>query len=179
MAFIDTEKLFDIPAREELLDRAFGPNRFAKTCERLRENRIPAAGLAFVARADDRVVATLRFWHIDAGGVPALMLGPIAVDAAFRSTGLGSKLMRHGLARAAELGHKGVILVGDAPYYSRFGFERRRVARLELPGPVDAARFLGHELVQGAFAGAVGMVRATGAISLQGVRELVKRRKAA
>lgn len=179
MAYIDTEKLFDIPAREQLLDSAFGPNRFAKTSERLREGRMPADGLAFVARADDRLVATLRFWHIDAGGVPALMLGPIAVDPVFRSSGLGSSLMRHGLARAAEIGHRGVILVGDAGYYMRFGFEHRHVTRLELPGPVDAVRFLGAELVPGAMAQASGLVRATGAISLEKARDLADRRKAA
>ncbi len=179
MAFIDTEKLFDIPAREQLLDRAFGPNRFAKTSERLREGRLPAQGLAFVARAGDRLVATLRFWHIDAGGVPALMLGPVAVDPVFRSSGLGSALIRHGLVRAAEIGHRGVILVGDAGYYARFGFTQRHTARLRLPGPVDDARFLAHELQFGAFAAAKGMVRATGAISLEGARELVERRKAA
>lgn len=179
MAYIDTEKLFDIPAREHLLDRAFGPNRFAKTCERLREGRIPADGLALVARADDRLVATVRFWHIDAGGVPALMLGPIAVDPAFRSAGLGSKMIRHGLARAAEIGHRGVLLVGDAGYYNRFGFEHAHVRRLQLPGPVDAVRFLGAELVPGALASASGLVRATGAISLQSAREVADRRKAA
>ena len=179
MAFIDTEKLFDVPDREHLLDRSFGLNRFAKTCERLREGRLPADGLAFVARADDRLVGTLRFWHIDAGGVPALMLGPIAVDPAFRSSGLGSALMRHGLARAADIGHRGVILVGDAGYYTRFGFERAHVARLELPGPVDADRFLGAELVPNAIARAAGLVRATGAISLQHAREDADRRKAA
>lgn len=179
MTYIDTEKLFDIPAREHLLDRSFGPNRFAKTCERLREGRLPADGLAFVARADDRLVATLRFWHIDAGGVPALMLGPIAVDPVFRSGGLGSMLMRHGLAQATEFGHRVVILVGDAGYYNRFGFERHHVERLVLPGPVDPPRFLGAELVPGAFAPARGLVRATGAISLEKARELADRRKAA
>lgn len=179
MAYIDTEKLFDVPEREALLDRAFGRNRFAKTCERLREGRLPAEGLAFVARAGDRLVATLRFWHVDAGGVPALMLGPIAVDQAFRSSGLGSTLMRHGLACAGEIGHRGVILVGDAGYYNRFGFERHHVARLELPGPVDDVRFLGAELVAGAFKHASGLVHAKGAIPFRDALELASRRKAA
>lgn len=179
MTYIDIEKLSDIPAREQLLDRAFGANRLARTCERLREGRLPAEGLAFVARFGDQLIGTLRFWHIDAGGVPALMLGPIAVDAAFQFTGLGTKLIRHGLAQAIDIGHKGVILVGDAPYYSRFGFERQHAARLHLPGPVDDARFLAHELQPGAFAGAAGMVRATGAVPLEGLRELAGRRRAA
>lgn len=179
MAFIDTEKLFDVPAREQLLDRAFGLNRVARTCERLREGRLPAEGLAFVARAGDRLVGTLRFWHIDAGGTPALMLGPIAVDTAFRSTGLGAALMRRGLARAAEIGHRGVILVGDAAYYTRFGFEQQVTRRLDLPGPMDRVRFLGLELAPGGLAGAVGMVRATGAIPLGSLAAGADRRKAA
>jgi predicted N-acetyltransferase YhbS len=179
MIFLDTEKLFDIPARETLLDRAFGPNRLAKTAERLREGRIPADGLAFVARCGDRLVASLRFWHVDAGGIPALMLGPIAVDKAFRSEGLGGRMIRHGLARAAEIGHNGVVLVGDAPYYSRFGFDRGVTRRLELPGPVDSERFLGLELVPGSMAAAKGLVRATGAVSFAEASQLRDRRKAA
>ncbi|CAN1536507.1 COG3153 Predicted acetyltransferase [Rhabdaerophilaceae bacterium] len=161
--FIDHEMLFDVPQREQLLDRAFGPNRFAKTCERLREGRMPADGLSFVARAGDRVVATLRLWHVNAG-IPALMLGPLAVDPLFRSTGLGGAMMRRALADATELGHKAVILVGDAPYYARFGFERRLVERLAMPGPVEANRFLGKELQPGALSSARGVVRATGVV---------------
>lgn len=179
MAFIDTEKLFDIPAREGLLDRSFGPNRRAKTCERLREGRLAADGLAFVARADDRVVGTLRFWHVKAGDCPALMLGPIAVDPLFRSQGLGGAMIRHGLSRAAEIGYRGVILVGDAPYYRRFGFDRSLAAGLELPGPVDPARFLGLELEAGALAGARGLVVPTGAIPLVPAPQPVGHRRAA
>ncbi|MCA0399309.1 MAG: N-acetyltransferase [Proteobacteria bacterium] len=179
MAYIDTEKLFDVPAREKLLDNAFGSTRFTKTSERLREGRLPADGLALVARCDDRLVATLRLWHIDAGGVPALMLGPLAVDSAFRSAGLGGQMMRHAITRAAEIGHRGIVLVGDYAYYQRFGFEHVHAARLELPGPVERARFLGLELQGGGLAGAAGMVRATGAISMEEAREAVQRRKAA
>jgi predicted N-acetyltransferase YhbS len=179
MTYLDTEKLFDVPEREALLDRAFGLHRRAKTCERLREGRLPASGLSFVARAADRVVGTLRFWHVDAGGVPALMLGPIAVDAPFRSDGLGGKLIRLGMARAQVLGHRGIILVGDAPYYARFGFERRHAAGLILPGPVDESRFLALELTEGGLDGARGQVRATGAIPLRGLDAVGDRRRAA
>lgn len=179
MAYIDTEKLFDVPSREVLLDRAFGPNRFAKTAERLREDRLPADGLAFVARQGDRLVGTLRFWHVAAGTRPALMLGPIAIDSLFRSQGLGGEMIRRGLARAAELGHKAVILVGDAPYYQRFGFDPALTTGLALPGPVDRARFLGLELAVGGLAGARGPVRATGAIPLQGVDRGLLRKRAA
>ena len=150
---------------EALLDAAFGEARFEKTCARLREGRLPADGLAFSALEGSELVGTLRLWHVAAGGTPALLLGPLAVAASHRSLGLGARMMRHALACAAVAGHRAVLLVGDAPYYARFGFERRLAAGLELPGPVDEARFLGFELAPGALAGARGMVRATGAIA--------------
>jgi len=163
-ASIRAESPQDFLAREALLDRSFGTGRWRKTCERLRENRLPAPGLAFSATQNRVLVGTLRFWSIDAGGIDALMLGPIAVGGAQRSQGLGGKLIRLGLLRASELGHKAVILVGDAPYYERFGFSRAGAAALELPGPVDLARFLALELQPGALADASGLVRATGAL---------------
>ncbi|MCA1951624.1 MAG: N-acetyltransferase [Hyphomicrobiales bacterium] len=166
MIHIDQEMLFDVGQREALLDRVFGPNRFGKTSERLREGRLPAEGLALVARVGERLVGTLRLWHVNAGGVPALMLGPLAIDPLFRGEGLGTRMMREALQRAAAHGHRAVILVGDAPYYGRFGFSASLTAKLELPGPVDPARFLALELVPGALAGARGLVRATGAVPL-------------
>jgi predicted N-acetyltransferase YhbS len=159
---IRAETAFDVAAREELLDAAFGAERFAKTAERLREQRLPAEGLSFVACADGRVIGTVRLWNIAAGrGRPALLLGPLAVDAAFRCFGIGSALMRHALSRAEALGHRAVLLVGDAPYYGRFGFIEHTGA-LRLPGPYARERFLARELVSGALAGAHGMVSATG-----------------
>ena len=152
----------DTVAREALLDAAFGLARFAKTCERLREGRAAAEGLSFVAVDGARIVGTLRFWHVSCGAVPALMLGPLAVADSHRAAGIGGALMRHGLERAAAAGHGGVLLVGDAPYYARFGFHRGPVEALTLPGPVDRARFLGLALRPGGFAGAEGRVAATG-----------------
>jgi predicted N-acetyltransferase YhbS len=162
--FIRQEGARDILAREALLDRAFGPGRWRKTCERLREGRLPADGLAFTALRDGVVVGTLRFWSVEAGeGCDALMLGPIAVDESVRSLGLGGQMIRLGLERARALGHKAVILVGDAPYYQRFGFSRAGAEGLDMPGPVELARFLALELAPGALDGAQGLVRATGA----------------
>jgi predicted N-acetyltransferase YhbS len=155
---IHAETRFDVAAREKLLDAAFGPARFAKTCERLREGRRPADGLAFTARAGGRLVGTIRLWSLIAGGVPALLLGPLAVGAAHEGKGVGSALMRHALVEAGRLGHKAAILVGDAPYYARFGFRRDLTADLLLPGPVDLARFLALELEPGALASAHGLV---------------------
>ena len=153
----------DVPAREALLDACFGDARFEKTCERLREGRRPADGLSLVIDAGGAIVGTVRLWHVAAGpGRPALTLGPIAVDPAWQGLGLGAKLMRAALARAKALGHRAVLLVGDAPYYARFGFSAERTKGLWLPGPFERARFLGLDLVPGALAGARGLVAATG-----------------
>lgn len=146
---------------ESLLDSCFGPDRHLKTCQRLRDGQLPAAGLSLVARdeQDGAIVGTLRFWDVLVGGrTPTLLLGPLAVDPARQSGGLGSRLMRLGLAEAAARGHKSVILVGDEPYYRRFGFERRVTEAMDLPGPVDRDRFLGLEFAAGALADAKGLV---------------------
>ncbi len=160
------ERPTDVAARERLLDAAFGPTRFAKTCERLREGRLPAEGLALVAEdADGRLIGTVRLWPVEAGSAgPALMLGPIAVAADARSLGLGAALMKVAIGRARRRGHGAIVLVGDAPWYRRFGFEAGLTTGLDLPGPVDRARFLGLELVEGALASASGLVVATGAL---------------
>jgi predicted N-acetyltransferase YhbS len=160
---IRDERTTDGAARERLLDTCFGEARFTKTCERLREGRLPAEGLALAAVEDGRLVGTVRLWHVSAGpGRPALMLGPIAVAPGLQGAGLGGRLMREALARAADLGHRAVILVGDAPYYARFGFSAAATGALWLPGPFERERFLGLDLVPGALAGAAGLVQATG-----------------
>ena len=161
---IDIERPADVTAREKLLDRAMGPERFKKTCERLRAGRRPAEGLALVARdALGRVIGTVRLWHVQAADVPALMLGPLAVDPWWQGCGVGGALMRAALQRAAARGHGAVILVGDAPYYARFGFSPQLTAALDLPGPLDRARFLALELRPGALAEARGCLAASGA----------------
>lgn len=163
MVAIREEIPTDVPAREALLDACFGPSRFAKTCERLREGRRPAEGLSLVAEVDGALAATVRLWHVSAGPRrPALMLGPIAVDPARQGLGLGGALMREAITRAAGLGHAGIVLVGDAPYYARFGFTAAHTSSLWLPGPYERERFLARELVPGALAGASGLVSPTG-----------------
>jgi predicted N-acetyltransferase YhbS len=165
MIRIAPESPADIAAREALLDRAMGPGRFLKPSERLRRGRLPAEGLALVARDEDdgRIVGTVRLWNVSAGdGRPALLLGPLAVDPDSQSAGIGSALMREAIARAAAFGHSAILLVGDAPYYQRFGFGAEMTKRLKMPGPVLRKRFLALELVPGALAGAEGSVIATG-----------------
>lgn len=134
---IDVETADDAAAVEALVLAAFGPGRFAKTAERLRERAPVAAG--FVAREGAELLGSVRLWSITIGGMPALFLGPIAVAADNRRAGLGAELVQACLARAAEAG-RGVLLVGDAPYFGRFGFAPATDVRLT--GPVDPRRVL-------------------------------------
>jgi predicted N-acetyltransferase YhbS len=161
MAKIRLERTADEAAREQVLDAAYGPVRFTKPSQRLREGRKPADGLSFVAVEDGRVVGTVRLWPVAAGaGRSALLLGPLAVDPEHRSRGIGSALMQRALRDARRRGHRAVLLVGDVSYYGRFGFSAERTGGLWLPGPYDAHRLLGCELVAGALDGARGLIRA-------------------
>ena len=156
-----------VPARESLLDRCFGADRHRKTSEVLRRGQLPAAGLAFSLLDGRRLIGTTRFWHITAGSAgPALLVGPVAVMPDRQGEGLGTLMMRQGIAEAARLGHAAVILVGDAPYYGRFGFRQDLTDHLVLPGPVERDRFLGLELVPDALTGARGAVVARTMTSL-------------
>ncbi len=164
MVTIRPEIISDIAPRERLLDRAFGKARRRKTSERLREGRLPAEGLAFTAvDAKGKLIGTIRLWNVLAGSAgPALLLGPLCVDCKSQGQGIGAALMRHAIAEAMRLGHGAIILVGDAPYYARFGFSGAPVADLHLPGPVERQRFLGLELTPGALDGAEGLVAGCG-----------------
>ena len=159
---IRAERASDVVAREALLDASFGEGRFTRTCQRLRDGRMPAEGLAFSAVHQGKLVGTVRLWHVSAGGIPALVLGPLAVDASCRSLGVGAALMEHALAAAKARGHGAVILRGDAAYYSRFGFSTEKTGELALPGPFERDRLLAVELREGALDDAWGMIVATG-----------------
>ncbi len=162
---ITAETAADVPAREALLDRAMGPKRRKKSSEKLRRGRKPSEGLAFVARdADGSIIGTVRLWDVAAGegGFPALLLGPLAVDTSMSGAGIGSALMRLAIAEAARLGHKAILLIGDAPYYSRFGFSAEKTDTLAMPGPYERHRFLALELVDGWLDCAKGVLKATG-----------------
>jgi len=163
MITLRQERPADVEAREALLDQAFGGTRNRKTSQRLREGRLPAEGLSFIAVDSRRVIGTARLWSVVCGnGQPALLLGPVAVAANSRNRGIGAALVRRALRDARRLGHGAVILVGDAPYYSRFGFASATAAGLKLPGPFERHRLLALELVPGALDGASGLVRAIG-----------------
>ncbi len=129
----------DRAAVEAIIDRAFGPGRFTKAAERLREGRAPHLELSVVAFEDGAAVGCVRQWPIKVGVAPALLLGPIAVDVSRRSDGVGGLLMDKALAVADAEGWRHVLLVGDLPYFGRWGFTR---AAVSLPGPVDPRRVL-------------------------------------
>jgi predicted N-acetyltransferase YhbS len=164
---IRAERASDAVARETLLDACFGTNRHARTCQRLRDGRVPAEGLALSAVREGRLVGTVRLWHVSAGGVPALVLGPLAVDPACRKLGVGAALMDQALAAARARGYGAVILLGDAPYYARFGFSDLKTGELSLPGPFERDRLLGLELRAGALDGACGTIAPAGAALLK------------
>jgi len=160
---IRAERTSDVAPREALLDACFGANRHTRTCQRLRDGRAPAEGLSLSAVARGALVGTVRLWHVSAGGQPALMLGPLAVEVSSRQLGVGAALMDHALAAAKARGHRAVILLGDAPYYARFGFSGLKTGELALPGPFERDRLLGLEFCEGALDGAWGMIVPTGA----------------
>lgn len=166
---IDTETPADVVAREALLDRAMGADRRKKSSEKIRRNRVPAEGLALVARdPSGHVIGTVRLWNIEAGvsregrAIDALLLGPLAVDSAHGGKGIGAALVRAAMMEAKKRGHGAVLLVGDAPYYERFGFFAEKTQHLVMPGPFARDRFLALELVHGWLEGAAGMVVASG-----------------
>ena len=145
------ERQEDAGAIDALVAQGFGPGRFAKTAYRLREGVHHLPALAFVAERDGELVATVRYWPVDVGGKPAIMLGPLAVRNELRGQGIGIGLMERSLNEARTLGHRAVLLVGDEPYYGRVGFAAIKPAgRIAMPGPVDLNRLLGLALVEGA-----------------------------
>ena len=151
---ISLEQPSDRATVEALVLAAFGPGRFAKTAERLRERARLVAG--FVAREDDQLIGSVRLWAITIGETPALLLGPIAVDTASRRGGVGADLVVACVDEARRAGVAGLLLVGDVPYFERFGFEAAPDARL--PGPTDPRRVMWLPITT---AGVSGPVRAS------------------
>ena len=163
MIMLRHERLSDVDAREAVLDAAFGETRYRKSSERLREDRLPADGLSFIAAEGKRVIGTARLWNIACGnGEPALLLGPVAVAEDCRSRGLGGALVRRAIQTARKLGYAAIVLVGDPEYYNRFGFSAEKTGALWMPGPFERHRLLGRELKKGALDGARGMIAPAG-----------------
>ncbi|WP_375455470.1 GNAT family N-acetyltransferase [uncultured Methylobacterium sp.] len=150
----------DAGAIERLHARTFGPGRYARTAFRLREGAGHRLDLSVTASVGSFLVGSVRMAPVTAGDVRFLALGPLAVDPSFGGRGVGTALMRASLAAATAAGEGLVILVGDAPFYARFGFTPVPPDHLALPGPVDPARFLRLELKAGFFETARGDVAA-------------------
>jgi predicted N-acetyltransferase YhbS len=141
----------DLPAIKALQPRAFGPGRFARTAYRVREGLPLISRFCLVAVSPDRLIAAIRFTEVNIGGEPGgLLLGPLAVEPQFAGQGYGKRLVADGLANAKAAGLQLSVLVGNEPYYARFGFVRVPPGQIWLPGPVDPARILAAELAPGA-----------------------------
>lgn len=142
---------------EALYDLCFAPGREALSSYRLRDDVDPVSELSLTARDPDGILGgAIRFWPVHVGAHDALLLGPVAVHPTRQGEGLGGLLIRGSLNRAARMGWDRVLLVGDAPYYARFGFDK--LADVEMPPPTNPARVLGNALTPGAWNGVAGRV---------------------
>ena len=159
LPLLEPERPGDAAAVGALIDAAFGPGRFAKTAERLREANQPLLDISFVARSHGALVGCVRMWPIRIGDRPAVFLGPFAVDEAWRSRGLGAALIGRACEAAQAAGHDLILLVGPQPYFGPLGFTMVPPGQAVMPGPVDPRRLLVRALVPGAADGLVGVVR--------------------
>lgn len=149
----------DIPEISELHARVFGPGRFTRSAYRVREGKDHLSRFCLVACLGKAVIASIRTTEIAVGGkTGAVLLGPIAVDSEHRSLGLGKKLISAALEAARTGGAHLIILVGDHPYYGRFGFKPVPMGQITFPGPVDPRRILAYELTTDALIGYRGLV---------------------
>lgn len=142
---------------ESLFDLCFAPGREGLSSYRLREGVAPVAELCLIGRDEfDQLAGAIRFWPVCVGRAPVLLLGPVAVHPTRQGEGVGGVLIRESLARAEAAGWARVLLVGDAPYYARFGFEP--LSGVVMPPPTNPARVLGRALKAGAWDGLTGDV---------------------
>ncbi len=154
-----TEKPEDAAAIERLHERTFGPGRYARTAYRIREQLGHRLDLSYTARIGTLLVGSVRLTPVRIGDTPALLLGPLTIEPPFRDKGIGKAMMERALKDAKERDYKLVVLVGDEPYYARVGFKPVPRGAITMMGPVDPARMLAVELVEGALNGVSGVVR--------------------
>ncbi len=142
---------------ENLYDLCFAPGREGLSSYRLREGVPPVAALSMVARDEAGILAAaIRYWPVLVGGARSLLLGPVAVHPTRQGEGIGGRLIRESLATAEALGWQRVMLVGDAPYYARFGFTP--LSGVNMPPPTNPERILGRALQEGAWQSVAGDV---------------------
>jgi predicted N-acetyltransferase YhbS len=143
---------------EALYDLCFAPGREALSSYRLRDGVAVVPGLSMVARDIDGILGgAIRYWPITVGGQATLLLGPVAVHPTRQGEGLGGALIRDSLALAGGQGWPRVMLIGDAPYYQRFGF--KKLQGVVMPPPTNPDRVLGLALTSNAWNGVAGAVR--------------------
>lgn len=146
---------------EALYDLCFAPGRTALSSYRLRDGVATVAPLCLTLRDEEGILAAvIRYWPVMVGDEDSLLLGPVAVHPTRQGEGLGGLLINESLAEARRLGWERVMLVGDAPYYSRFGF--RKLEGVIMPPPTNPNRVLGLELRKGAWVGVTGQVTKAG-----------------
>ena len=149
LSLLVAEKPSDRAVIDAFIDEIFGPGRYAKTAERLREGNVPLLDLSFVCWRGAEPIGCVRQWPILIGGSPVVFLGPFAVEAGQRKHGLGATLITRASEAAAAAGHEAILLVGDAPYFGPLGFVQVPPGRIALPGPVDPRRVLWKALKPG------------------------------
>lgn len=153
----------ELPVHQEMIEElnreAFGPARFTRAAHLIREQGGHDVGLSFVAIHETGVIGTVRMTPITVGTVDAYLLGPIVISPQFKSLGLGGRLMRHTIDAAKEKNVSLILLVGDEPYYRRFGFKKVPEGEMIMPAPVNPARLLALELASRAVKQAKGVVR--------------------
>ena len=161
MFIILKERSRDKAVIESLLDDIFGTTRYNKASYAFRDESFPVKDLSFSAYYGQRLVGTIRFWPISLGTkkFPALLLGPLGVASDMRNFGIGRNLIFQGHIKAAEMGHKLILLVGEEAYYGRFGYVPARLHGLVMPGE-DPARLLVHELKENTLLDVSGLVQA-------------------
>jgi predicted N-acetyltransferase YhbS len=155
---LTAERPQNADAVDALILRAFGPGRFAKAAERLREGRAHDLALSVVAWEDGELVGCVRQSVVTVGGAPAVFLGPIAVELSHRKHGLGAALVEHACEAALAAGHDLIVLVGDVPFFGPLGFVA--APRVVMPGPVDQRRVMMKALKSGAHKDLAGAVAA-------------------
>lgn len=154
---LQQERAEDAAEVEALYDLCFAPGRSALSSYRLRDGVAPVAELCLVWRDADEVLGgAIRHWPVRIGVARALLLGPVAVHPTRQGEGLGALLIEGALARAVALGWERVLLVGDEPYYRRFGF--RQLDDVQMPPPTNPERVLGRALCSGGWSGITGTV---------------------
>ena len=146
---------------ENLHALAFGPGRFVRTANRMREGVPPVGELCHTGWLEGVLVASIRLTRVAIGAAEGLLLGPIVVHPDYGNRGIGQEIIRNSIAEAQRHGFQWIILVGDAPYYEKVGFQKSPHGKITFPGPVDPDRVMAMELKTGSLANVEGLLLAS------------------